>query len=117
MDFIVLVQTAPGGGQAPHSALAFARAACAAGHRVRQVFFLGEGVRGVTPDAPPADQAGLNDTWRALAQREGTELLVCVSAAERRGLHVGVGAGAISAGTLGQLMTALDGARVVRFCG
>ncbi len=114
MEFILLVQTAPGGGQAPHSALAFAEAAAQAGHRVRQVFFLGEGVWAQVPDAPPADQAELYAAWQALAQREGTELLACVSAAERRGLHRP--AGAIHPGSLGQLMTALDGARVVRFC-
>jgi tRNA 2-thiouridine synthesizing protein D len=115
MEFVLIVQTAPGGGQSPHTALAFARAALASGHAIRQVFFLGEGVRALSPDRPPADQPGLNEGWAELARHAQMELLACISAAERRGL--GAANAVVHAGSLGQMMTALDGARVVRFCG
>lgn len=113
MQFVLVVLGAPGGGGASASALRFARAALAAGHALRQVFFHGEGARAaaaVDAAGAPAECAG----WRELAAR-GVPLLACQTALSRRGLVADPGA-PVRPGSLGQLLAALpqDG-RVITF--
>lgn len=77
---------------APHQenawqALAFARAALAAGHAVPRVFFYGDGAaHGNALLLPPQDEAHVSRDWAALAAAHGTELVVCIAAALKRGV-------------------------------
>lgn len=87
MRYALLVQGAPYSSQAPHSALRFAQAVVARGHRLDTVFFYHDGVYNAARlAAPPQDEPHLGDAWRALHDEHGTELLVCIAAALRRGL-------------------------------
>ncbi|MBZ9556694.1 MULTISPECIES: sulfurtransferase complex subunit TusD [unclassified Modicisalibacter] len=87
MRYAVVVQGGPYSHQAAHSALRFARAVIAAGHRLQTVFFYHDGVYNASRlAAPPQDEPQLREGWQALASEHGCELLVCIAAALRRGL-------------------------------
>jgi len=119
--FTLLVFGAAADGQGAISAFRFAGAALAAGHQVRQVFFYGDGVAAVRRAEVPADELDLEAGWRKLASSHGFPLIACATAAIRRGLLLNdeteaVRNGVVHAGTLGQLMIALDETdRVVSF--
>lgn len=116
MPFVLLITAAPACRQAPLSALRFAEAALARGHAIRQVFFHGDGAFALAPPDPPADEPDVMSAWRRLAAAHGFPLLACESAAARRGV-ASSGRGAV-AGTLGQLMVALEpGVRLIEFPG
>jgi tRNA 2-thiouridine synthesizing protein D len=119
VDLIVVIQSAAGAAQAPVTALRFARAALAAGHRIRQVFCQGDGVAALAATEVPADELDVAAAWRQLASAQGFAILACATAAARRGWSGGAAAGGFAApGTLGQLMAALTGdVRVVTFAG
>lgn len=87
MRYALLVLDAPDSRAAAGSALRFARAATARGHAVPRVFFYGDGVlAGNALSVPPQDETDLRAGWRAFAQANGTELVVCIAAALRRGV-------------------------------
>lgn len=87
MRYALLVQGAPYSHQAAHSALRFAHALIARGHRLETVFFYHDGVYNASRLAsPPQDEPHLVDAWRRLHEEQGTALLVCVAAALRRGV-------------------------------
>lgn len=86
-DFVLNICGAPYSSLAPLSALRFARAALAAGHQIRRVFFYQEGVHlanGLV--CPPQDEINLTREWQQLAAEHQLELLVCVAAALKRGI-------------------------------
>lgn len=87
MQYALLVLEAPHARGASHGALRFARAAVSRGHRVRRVFFYGEGVHnGSALATPPQDEQDLVADWRDFALTNGVELVVCIAAALRRGV-------------------------------
>ncbi|MDX5376271.1 MAG: sulfurtransferase complex subunit TusD [Halomonas sp.] len=87
MRYGLLVEGAPYSSQASHSALRFASALVARGHRVDSVFFYHDGVYNASRlAAPPQDEPHLYDAWRSLSAEHGTQLQVCIAAALRRGL-------------------------------
>ncbi len=87
MRYGLLVQGAPYSSQASHSALRFARALIARGHRLESVFFYHDGVYNAARlAAPPQDEPHLIDAWNGLNAEHGTQLQVCIAAALRRGL-------------------------------
>lgn len=122
MVFTLLVFGSGAAGQGASTAFRFAGAAIAAGHHVRQVFFYGDGVAAVRRAELPADELDLEVGWRKLAATHGFPLIACATAAIRRGLLANdeteaVRNGVVHAGTLGQLMIALDDSeRVLSFC-
>jgi len=72
--------------QSGYSAWRFCQAALQAGHQIRQVFFYQDGVtQGSALAVPLSDEFNMLEAWIELAER-GVELIVCVSAAERRGM-------------------------------
>jgi tRNA 2-thiouridine synthesizing protein D len=85
MQYAIQVNGAPGTSIAAAHALQFIRAALAKGHEISLVFFYYDGVcNGLArADSPAVDLAG---DWAELAARRGLKLILCVSAAERRGL-------------------------------
>ncbi len=87
MKFGILVNAGPYQHQACDSALNFTRAVLARGHRVLRVFFYHDGVNVATRLAvPPQDDRDLGAAWQALAREHGLDLVVCVAAAQRRGI-------------------------------
>lgn len=87
MRYALLVLDAPDSRAAAGSALRFAQAAVARGHAVTRVFFYGDGVlAGSALAVPPQDERDWRADWRAFASAHGTELVVCIAAALRRGL-------------------------------
>lgn len=116
MVFSILVTAPAVGGCGAAAALRFARAALAAGHRIRQVFFHADGVTAVAAHDLPGGGPDLAGGWAALAAAHGFPLLACETALARRGLDRLPAAGPVRPGTLGQFMVALDDAdRVLQF--
>lgn len=85
MDFTLFVLATPNAGQGALSALHFARAAIAAGHRVRQVFFYGAGALASGRFDLPGDAIDVVAGF-ALLSSHGVELVACASSAARRGV-------------------------------
>jgi len=73
--------------QASDSAYQFARAALAAGHEIFRVFFYHDGVNnGTRLTVPPQDDRNIVERWSELATENELDLVLCVAAAQRRGL-------------------------------
>ena len=73
--------------QGGYSALQFCRAAVTQGHTISQVFFYQDGVtHGNRLFVPMSDEPQLVEDWSQFSRQHDTPLVVCVSAAERRGV-------------------------------
>jgi tRNA 2-thiouridine synthesizing protein D len=87
MRFAIQINSSPYHSQAGDCAYRFITAALAAGHEVFRVFFYGDGIyHALRYAAPPADETPITARWSALAKKYNLDLVVCVSAAQRRGL-------------------------------
>lgn len=84
MRIDLFIQSAPLATSAATHALAFARAAVAAGHTVGRVFFYKDAVAIGNRFAEDGD--GMRAAWLEFGRRHGVELVLCVSAAGRRGV-------------------------------
>ena len=87
MKFGILVNEGPYQHQASDSAWQFTRAALAAGHEIFRVFFYHDGVNnGTRLTVPPQDDRNVVERWSELAKEHELDLVLCVAAAQRRGL-------------------------------
>ena len=87
MKFGILVNEGPYTHQAADSAYHFTAAALRAGHEIVRVFFYHDGVNnGTRLGVPPQDDRNISDRWSALAEQHKIELILCIAAAQRRGL-------------------------------
>lgn len=87
MQFAVVVNEGPYTHQASDTAYHFVRAVLAGGHEVYRVFFYHDGVNNATRlSTPPRDERQVVARWSALAREYDVDLVVCVSAAQRRGI-------------------------------
>jgi len=87
MKIGILVSAGPYTHQANDSAYLFARAALAKGHGVERVFFYHDGVNnGTRLTVPPQDDRNLQRQWSELALMHHIDLVVCIAAAQRRGI-------------------------------
>ena len=87
MKFGILVNEGPYTHQASDSALQFTKAALAKGHEIFRVFFYHDGVNnGTRFGVPPQDDRNLTNEWSKLATEHKLDLVVCVAAAQRRGI-------------------------------
>jgi tRNA 2-thiouridine synthesizing protein D len=87
MKFGILVTEGPYQHQASDSALQFCRAALEKGHEIMRVFFYNDGVNNATRyTTPPQDDRNVVNAWSELAEKHGIDLVVCVAAAQRRGI-------------------------------
>ncbi len=87
MKFAILVNEGPYTHQASDSAYQFAKAALAKGHEIYRVFFYHDGVNNASRlTVPPQDDRHIVNRWSALAQEHGIDLVVCIAAAQRRGV-------------------------------
>lgn len=87
MKIGVVISEGPYTHQAADSAYHFVKSAIAKGHEVPRVFFYHDGVNVSTRlSVPPQDERNIQKNWTELAKEHGTDLVVCIAAAQRRGL-------------------------------
>ena len=87
MKFSIQINEGPYQHQASDTAYQFAKAALAAGHEIFRVFFYHDGVNNATRLAvPPQDDRNLGAQWSALSIENDLDMVVCIAAAQRRGL-------------------------------
>jgi tRNA 2-thiouridine synthesizing protein D len=117
MKFALLVNEGPYTHQASDSAWHFAKAAVGLGHEVTRVFFYHDGVYNSTRlTEPPQDDRHIVNRWAKLKEEHGTDLVVCVAAALRRGIKDEVLASGFRISGLGQLVDAgIKADRLVTF--
>ena len=82
-----MVSEGPYTHQASDSAYHFTEAALRAGHEIVRVFFYHDGVNnGTRLSVPPQDDRNIANRWSELGVKHQLELVLCVAAAQRRGL-------------------------------
>ena len=87
MKFSIQVNEGPYQHQAADTAYQFTKAALAAGHEIFRVFFYHDGVNNATKLAvPPQDDRDIPKLWSALSKENDLDLVVCIAAAQRRGM-------------------------------
>lgn len=87
MKFAIQVNEGPYQHEAADSAYLFTKAALEKGHEVFRVFFYHDGVNNATRLAtPPQDDRHIVNRWGELAEKYNLDLVVCVAAAQRRGI-------------------------------
>lgn len=87
MKFGIVVNEGPYTHQAADTAYQFTKAALEKGHDIVRVFFYHDGVNnGTRLTTPPQDDRNIVKRWSELAQQHKLDLVVCVAAAQRRGI-------------------------------
>ena len=87
MKFGILVNEGPYTHQASDTAYQFTKAALEKGHEIVRVFFYHDGVNnGTRLTTPPQDDRHITNRWTELADKHGLDMVVCVAAAQRRGI-------------------------------
>jgi len=87
MKFGILVNEGPYTHQASDTALKFTEAVLQKGHDIVRVFFYHDGVNnGTRLTTPPQDDRNIVVRWSELAAKHDLDLVVCVAAAQRRGI-------------------------------
>jgi tRNA 2-thiouridine synthesizing protein D len=87
MKIGVMVSEGPYQHEASDSAYLFCRAAIDSGHQIDRVFFYHDGVNnGTRLTVPPQDDRNVVKRWSELAAEHKLDLVVCIAAAQRRGL-------------------------------
>ncbi|NOY67193.1 MAG: sulfurtransferase complex subunit TusD [Gammaproteobacteria bacterium] len=87
MKLSIQVNEGPYQHQASDSAFQFTKAAIEAGHDIFRVFFYHDGVNnGTRYTTPPQDDRHVVNNWSELSAAHDLDLVICVAAAQRRGL-------------------------------
>lgn len=87
MKFGILVNEGPYTHQASDTAYKFTKAAIEKGHEIFRVFFYNDGVyNGSRFGVPPQDDRNITELWSELGAQHDLDLVVCVAAAQRRGV-------------------------------
>ncbi|MCK5718760.1 MAG: sulfurtransferase complex subunit TusD [Thiomargarita sp.] len=87
MKFGIQVNEGPYQHQSSDSAYQFTKAALEKGHEIFRVFFYHDGVNNASSlTIPPQDDRHIVDRWTALAKEHNLDLVVCIAAAQRRGM-------------------------------
>jgi tRNA 2-thiouridine synthesizing protein D len=87
VKFSIQINEGPYQHQASDTAYQFAKAALAAGHEIFRIFFYHDGVNNGTRLAiPPQDDRNIVALWTALAADNDLDMVICIAAAQRRGL-------------------------------
>jgi tRNA 2-thiouridine synthesizing protein D len=83
----IVVNEGPYTHQASDTAYRFTKAAIEKGHEIFRVFFYHDGVNnGTRFTVPPQDDRNLQKLWTDLATEHQLDLVVCIAAAQRRGI-------------------------------
>lgn len=87
MKFSIVVNEGPYTHQASDTAYHFTKAALDGGHQIFRVFFYHDGVHNATRlTTPPQDDRHIVRRWSELARQYDLDMVVCVAAAQRRGI-------------------------------
>jgi tRNA 2-thiouridine synthesizing protein D len=87
MKFGIMVNEGPYQHQSADTAYQFTKAALEKGHEIFRVFFYHDGVNNSTRlTTPPQDDRNIVERWAELAEKHDLDLVVCVAAAQRRGI-------------------------------
>ncbi len=87
MKFGILVNEGPYTHEASDTAYQFTKAALEKGHEIVRVFFYHDGVNnGTRLTTPPQDERNIVKRWGELADQHKLDMVVCVAAAQRRGI-------------------------------
>ena len=87
MQLGIVVNEGPYTHQASDTAYQFTKAALEKGHQIFRVFFYHDGVNnGTRLTTPPQDDRNIVNRWSKLAEEHKLDLVVCVAAAQRRGI-------------------------------
>ncbi len=87
MKLGIVVHEGPYTHEASDTAYNFAVAALEKGHEIFRIFFYHDGVNNATRlMVPPQDDRHIQEKWSALAEKHNLDLVVCIAAAQRRGL-------------------------------
>lgn len=87
MRYAIQVNASPYHNNSGYSAYQFIMAALSQGHAISRVFFYYEGIyHAFRQNTPPDDEINLTLKWGELAIKQNVDLVVCISAAQRRGL-------------------------------
>jgi tRNA 2-thiouridine synthesizing protein D len=87
MKLAVMVNEGPYQHQSADSAYQFTKAALDKGHEISRVFFYHDGVNtGTRYAVPPQDDRNITQLWSELSKKHNLDLVVCVAAAQRRGI-------------------------------
>ena len=87
MKFAIQINEGPYTHEASDSAYMFTKAALESGHEVIRVFFYHDGVNnGTRLTTPPQDDRHIVNRWAELAKEKDLDLVICVAAAQRRGI-------------------------------
>ena len=87
MKFTIQVNEGPYQHESADTAYHFTKAALDKGHEIFRVFFYHDGVNnGTRLTTPPQDDRNIVDRWSDLAKEHDLDMVVCVAAAQRRGI-------------------------------
>ncbi|MCL6268807.1 sulfurtransferase complex subunit TusD [Sansalvadorimonas sp. 2012CJ34-2] len=87
MNYTLVIHGAPASSQSCQTALSFARAALNRGHKIARAFFFRDAVHiGSGLTVAPQGEADLHKAWKELAEEHEIDLVICISAALKRGL-------------------------------
>jgi tRNA 2-thiouridine synthesizing protein D len=87
MKFAIQINEGPYTHQASDTAYNFTKAALEKGHEIFRVFFYHDGVNnGTRLTTPPQDDRNIVKRWGDLAEKYKLDMVVCVAAAQRRGI-------------------------------
>ena len=87
MKIGVVVNEGPYTHQASDTAYQFTKAALEKGHEIFRVFFYHDGVNNATRlTVPPQDERNVQRNWSELSEKYKLDLVVCIAAAQRRGI-------------------------------
>ncbi len=87
MKLGILINEGPYTHQASDSAYNFTKTALEKGHEIFRVFFYNDGVNnGTRLGVPPQDDRNITKQWSELGEKYNLDLVICIAAAQRRGL-------------------------------
>lgn len=89
MKYAIQINASPTQSNTAETAYQFIKTALTMGHEVVRVFFYQEGVyHAFRYTSPPDDECQIVKRWSELGREYNLDLVVCISAAQRRGLLV-----------------------------
>jgi len=87
VKFGIVVNEGPYTHQAADTAYQFTKSVLEKGHDVFRVFFYHDGVNvGTRMTVPPQDERHIQRNWSELAEKYDLDMVVCIAAAQRRGI-------------------------------
>ena len=87
MKYAIQINEGPYQHQATDTAYHFTKTAIEKGHEISRVFFYHDGVNNSSRiTTPPQDDRNIVNRWAELAEAHNLDMVVCVAAAQRRGV-------------------------------